>query len=439
MFIFNSQVVYNTKAHIKIIEILLLTINWGVKLPEFTSAPALPPRKSSKTYTEECGESLKDAEWYWGDITRDEVNEKLMDTPDGTFLVRNASSKSGEYTLTLRKGGTNKLIKICCQNGRYGFSEPYKFASVVDLVSFYRTASLAQYNPTLDIKLIHAVSRFSQEEEVASRCDVEKLISKFVEINKDLIGKSKTYGELSEQYSNTSREVNLKRQALDAFKETVHMFEDQFKLQERFRHEAQPHEIKPLLETLELMKRRFKILQDSRDQLDENLKNQIAYNRSLEREMTSLKPEISALHKQRDKYQNWLKVRGVKQGKIRGLIQDTDDEEEIDTSLYLNEDYWLLRNCLREDAERYLQGRLDGTFLIRPSTRAEYALSITCNSVVNHCIIYVTDRGYGFSEPYNIYDSLKTLVLHYAVNSLEEHNETLNTTLRYPVFAPTTT
>ena len=162
--------VHNTEAHVRIFELLLLRGDWGEVMPEFAPAPVLPPRRPP-SHTMELPatglvasdvepRSLSEADWYWGNITREEVNELMKDAPDGTFLVRDASSKAGEYTLTLRKGGSNKLIKICCRGGRYGFSEPFRFTSVPELIYFYRNVSLAQYNPTLDTKLLYPVSRF---------------------------------------------------------------------------------------------------------------------------------------------------------------------------------------------------------------------------------------------------------------------------------------
>lgn len=135
-----------------------------------SAAPSLPPRinrRLSQTDTcpisptsETCIRTISDAEWYWKNITREEIDDLMKDTPDGTFLVRDSASKAGEYTLTLRKGGCNKLVKICCHQGRYGFSEPCIFNSVPELIHFYRSASLAQYNPTLNVKLLYPVSRF---------------------------------------------------------------------------------------------------------------------------------------------------------------------------------------------------------------------------------------------------------------------------------------
>lgn len=156
-----SEIVDNTKLHIDIIEEMLKNGNWGETTPPL--APPIPPRQTGHSrITEDSSmspeEQLREADWYWGNISREEVNEHLRDKADGTFLVRDATSP-GDYTLTLRKGGTNKLIKIYHKDGKYGFVEPLNFDSVVELIEHYKHNSLAIYNKTLNIKLIHKVSR----------------------------------------------------------------------------------------------------------------------------------------------------------------------------------------------------------------------------------------------------------------------------------------
>lgn len=61
-----------------------------------------------------------------------------------------------------RKGGNNKLIKIFHREGKYGFSEPLTFGSVVELITHYRHESLAQYNAKLDTRLLYPISKYQQ-------------------------------------------------------------------------------------------------------------------------------------------------------------------------------------------------------------------------------------------------------------------------------------
>lgn len=139
----------------------------------------------------------------------------------------------------------------------------------------------------------------------------------------------------------------------------------------------------------------------------------------------------------------WLLNRGVKYPQIKKLMEDgfdawTDSNNAVadaDDS-HADETTWFLADCNRTDAERLLNGKPTGTFLIRPSASGDYALSIACNGITNHCLIYKTPHGFGFAIPYNVYETLQNLVLHYAQSSLEEHNDQLPTTLKHPVLSP---
>lgn len=100
--------------------------------------------------------------WYWGQLSKTEVNEQLQDLADGSYLVRDASTP-GDFTLTVKKGGVNRLVKIYHKNGYYGFAEPYEFTSLEGLIEYYSSKSLGRYNSKLDVKLLYPVERSKRD------------------------------------------------------------------------------------------------------------------------------------------------------------------------------------------------------------------------------------------------------------------------------------
>jgi phosphoinositide-3-kinase regulatory subunit len=308
----------------------------------------LPPQPSIHEEHIDSGQlplSLDDCGWYWKDISREEVTAKLKDTVDGTFLVRDSQKEA--YTLTVRKGGQNKLIRIIKHQGFHGFSESSAtFNSVPELIDYYRVNSLSQYNPRLDIKLIHPISRFAkignegvEEEEEDRENDVEELLDKLNEVSEEFDSHNESYLALEAKSDQMKSEVESLQASVKARSNIVELLGDQLKnlrqcdvsgakMKDRDRKKVMDN-VKLLSERLSQAEHQHRLaFQASRD-----CNNRF---RAIDRDLNTLRPLLMKLQWQKEQYIGKLVQEGLSHHEISERVKEkaANESESIYGTLY---------------------------------------------------------------------------------------------------------
>ncbi|KAK3771671.1 hypothetical protein RRG08_047922 [Elysia crispata] len=390
---------------------------------------------ASSNHLESPDDPARALSCYWGDISRNETDEKLRHLPDGSYLIRK-STTPGAYTLTVRQGGQNKCLKIfATAEGRFGLKlNECCFESLSALVAHYTENSLAEFNRQLTTRLVYPVNRPR-----FGKINLYDSLALLANNGRALRRAKHQYLELMQFQDKANQAVELaqlERRAIEAAKDMYEMMLKPPHTQDDLDEIAGLEEAKAQM----LRKNDTLILKRHMSFVERMVKAQ-SFAKDCEASLTEIKHDLNEIVDSlldREEQCAQVKDQVLACGAIPDLVDCLLDYDNLtanwDSSL------WIV-NCNRDTAEAYLVDREVGTFLIRPKddSSAPYALSVVCSTEdgfkeVKHCVIYHSPgRGYGFSMVGAVFESVEELVSRHADISLKIYFPYIDTPLAYPV------
>ena len=465
------EITKNLDKQVMVMKRLFVDYDWGLAIPKFKHRPEVPPSPLTPTVADsECKKRFSDAKpqsvvempWYWNDVGRDDTLMILKDSKDGTFLVRNSSDKSTDsqspYTLCFIKASNVKSVKIFydAESEYYDIERPCRFESIQSLIDYYKANSLKEYNPTLDVRLEYPLSKY--EFGKTTDWNLDRLYSSFREAYQQYENSIRKCDGIEVELATLNEDLNNKRLACQAFQNIIELFNEQLHTLKDNLITVQ-HQRSQINANIETIKRKIGELSKNREELIVDCDYLNIIIQQLSDELEQLRPDMIEMRKKRENYHMWLIQRGESDDQIMKILKtpkipalsstisasssslDTSDmyvgkftEKPID--LHENSVNWFSVTIDRAKADELLSNGENGTYLVRPGSKAKYVLSVIYNNDIKHCLIDEDADGCFIKTSDGTktrkFSSLTNLIVYYSKNTLKNYNSALDTCLMYP-------